>query len=458
MIRTDHGGTAYEKKKIILLLILTIALYVSDTSMVLATDRETYVSDRMDEFTNGTKCSNVSVVVVCGDETDIFGDADGLYLIGSMTKAFTGLAVQKLIIAGQLSEEDVISELIPGFTAYHNGEQCDITIKQLLVQTSGYTNNETDYPAATKDMTLMEWVDSISGRELSSKPGTKYAYSNVNYNLLGALIEQTTGKSYKDYMENEILIPLGLTNTYVQLPDDATGLICGSRPGYRHGFKYEIPVHPGKIPAGYFYSNATDMARWIRIWIGTADIPKEYKALVVAVKGALSEPGDYYSGWELFENGTTGHSGGTPDYSSRIVFSDKKRTGVCVLANMNVAASTDSLCNGIFAACTGEDAGGIDTDVWTVFDIIFTALTAIGIMFVILTLFVKKRKVLIVTGCFSAVLLILICTVMPPVFGARLRDIMFIWAPYSFTGGIFALAASILAAAIKLWMMRKNEN
>ena len=444
--------------KIILLLILTTALFVSDTSVVRATDREGAVLGLMDEFRTGTKCSAVSAAVVRGDETDIYGDADSLYLIGSMTKAFTGLAVHKLINDGLLTEEDKISKLLPGFTAYYNGEPCDITIRQLLTQTSGYTNNETDYPGATNDMTLMEWVDSISGRELSSKPGTGYAYSNVNYNLLGALIEQTSGKRYKDYMENEILIPLGLTNTYVQLSDDAEGVICGSRLGYRHGFRYEIPVVPGKIPAGYFYSNATDMAKWIRIWIGTADIPEEYKALVGKVKDTLSEPGDYYSGWEQFENGTTGHSGGTPDYSSRIVFADKKQTGVCVLANMNVAASTDSLCNGIYAACTGEDVTGINTDVWTVFDIIFTVLTMMGILFVIPAIFVKRRKVLIVTGCFSAVLLILICTVMPHVFGARLRDIMFIWAPYSFTGGLLALTVNILAMAIKLWMMRKNEN
>ncbi len=50
--------------------------------------------------------------------------------------------------------------------------------------------------------------------------------------------------------------------------------------------------------------NATDMAEWIRIWTVTADIPEEYKELISAVKDRLNEPGDYYSGWDLFENGT----------------------------------------------------------------------------------------------------------------------------------------------------------
>ena len=64
------------------------------------------------------------------------------------------------------------------------------------------------------------------------------------------------------------------------------------------------------------------MARWINIWLGTADIPAEYKELINSVKNRLGQTGDYYSGWELFENDVIGHSGGTPNYSSRIVFSE----------------------------------------------------------------------------------------------------------------------------------------
>ena len=48
------------------------------------------------------------------------------------------------------------------------------------MQTSGYTNDETAYPSAEADMSLMEWVNSISGKELSSKPGAEYAYSNAS--------------------------------------------------------------------------------------------------------------------------------------------------------------------------------------------------------------------------------------------------------------------------------------
>ena len=321
------------KKKAVLSLILLVTLLLSCNVLVHASDGDVRISDYVDEFRVDTKCNSVSVAVVRGDEIEFYGDGEGLYQIGSMTKAFTGLGIQKLIRAGVIKEDDPISRWLPGFTAYYQGEAYEITIEQLLAQTSGYTNKEADYASATQETSLMEWTDGISGRELASKPGAEYAYSNVNYNLLGAVIEQATGKTYKDYMETEILNPLGLANTYVQVAEDNESVIQGSRLGYRHSFTYVIPVAPGQIPAGYFYSNAADMARWMQIWMGTADIPKEYEELIKAVKARLQDAGDYYSGWEFFENGSIGHSGGTPNYSSRIVFSDRELTGVCVLTN-----------------------------------------------------------------------------------------------------------------------------
>ena len=446
------------KTKYILILTVAFSMLMTCFIPVRASDNDKTLSDYAGEFCANTKCSSVSIVVVRGEETEICSDTDGLYQIGSMTKAFTGLGIQKLINDGIISEDDPVSEWIPGFTAYYDAELCDITIRQLLTQTSGYTNKESDYPSAAKGMSLMDWAGTVSGKEVNSKPGTEYSYSNVNYNLLGVVIEQATGKTYEEFMETEILQPLGLMNTYVQLPSDDERIIQGSRLGYRMSFAYEIPVSPGQIPAGYFYSNASDMAKWLRIWLGTADVPEEYKALVRSVKENLADTGDYYSGWELFANGTTGHSGGTPNYSSRIVFSDEEQTGVCVLTNLNVASSTDSLCNGIYAARTGKSFGKISTDVWTIFDIIFTAVTVMGLLFTVMAFTVKRRSVLIGTECFQIVLLLSVCIVMPLVFGAGLDKIIFVWAPYSFAGGLITLAGSAIVAAMKLLIIKKNEN
>ena len=419
----------------------------------------TYISEYLDDFREETRCDAVSAVVVTPDGTGIYGDADALYQIGSMTKAFTALGIQKLIREGVLSENDTVSELLPGYTAYYDSEPCEITVGQLLYQTSGYTNKESDYPSATEEMPLRDWAYSMSGKELNSRPGSEYAYSNVNYDLLGAIIEQVSGKTYAEYMNSEILIPLGLTHTYARVPEDGVKIVPGSRLGYRRSFTYEIPVIEGRIPAGYFYSNATDMAEWIRIWTGTADIPEEYKELITAVKDRLNEPGDYYSGWELFENGTIGHSGGTPNYSSRIVFSDEEKIGVCVLTNLNVAASTDGLCNAIFELAAGAEPGhiNISTDVWTVFDIIFTVVSVVAILSIIASLFLKRRGVILFLGIPLLVLLIAVCIVMPMVFGAGLGEIAFTWAPYSFAGGLILMGIGVVVAGVRFFLSEKKH-
>ena len=447
-----------KKTKRFLLLILAVSMLITDTDQVHAADRKKLIPDHIDEFCKKTGCNAVSVAIVRGDETEFYGDSEGLYQIGSMTKAFTGLGIQKLINDGVIGEEDNISEWLPGFSAIYGNETCDITIRQLLTQTSGYTNNETDYPGASGKMSLMEWTDSISGKELNFKPGTEYAYSNVNYNLLGAVIECVTGETYKEYMEEEILLPLGLTNTFVYVASENDQIIRGSRLGYHHCFAYDIPVSVGKIPAGYYYSNAEDMARWMRIWMGIADVPQEYIDLVSSVKERLVAAGDYYSGWELFENETVGHSGGTPNYSSRIVFGDKEQTGVCVLTNLNVAASTDGLCNGIYSIVTGGNPDRLPTDVWIVFDRIFTVLSVAGVILLGLAAILKRRGILLGLAGALIIILILLCAVMPIAFGSGLGEIMIIWAPYSFSGGLVILAVDTLAMIIKLWMMRKHEN
>ena len=408
----------------------------------------------MDDFKEKTKCESVSCVTINDDEVTYYGDCDGLYQIGSMTKAFTGLAIQKLILEGKISEDDYVSDYIEGFEVYYNSEKAEITIRNLLEQKSGFTNSEKDFKSASEEMDLEEWAKSISGKELKSKPGEKYAYSNVNYNLLGLIIEKETGMTYKDYMETEILRPLGLNNTYVEMTKD-DGIIEGSRLGYRNSFKYILPVKKATIPAGYFYSNTKDMAVWMNIWMGKKEVPEVFSKAIEITKSRLTQEEDYYSGWECFSNGEIGHSGGTPNYSSRIVFSDKDNKAVCVLTNLNVASSTDSLCNSIFDSLKGK-AGGINQDVWSIFDVVFTIITLTGIIIFLLALLIKNSKILIGTNCALGIILALILILFPIIFQAGLKHIFFIWGPLSLSGGLLVLALDIIVITVKILMEKKH--
>lgn len=403
------------------------------------------------EFSSKTRCNEVSVVVYDHGDISYYGDNQGLYQIGSMTKSFTGLAVQKLISEGVLSADDKVSELVPGFKAYYDSEEAEITVDDLLKQRSGFTNSENDYPSATEDMSLQEWAESISGKELKSMPGTEYSYSNVNYNLLGVIIENVTGISYREYMEENILVPYGLDSTYAGVPGDSERIVEGSRLGFRNVFEYKVPVREGSIPAGYFYSDAEDIGIWLKAWIENSDADMD------AVIGELKSEGDCYAGWERFEDDVIGHSGGTPNYSSRMVFSRSRGIGVCVLTNLNVAATTDSLCNSVFAEVSGMRSEGLICDVWTVFDIIFTSVSVLGSLVLVVALCIKKKGMLIFLGSLFLIAEVLILILFPLIFGAGIKDIALIWAPWSFLAGILIMAADVLIIGIKLIVVKVNE-
>lgn len=427
---------------------------------------ENTIVSLMDDFRDKTKCESISCVTINDDEVRFYGNCDGLYQIGSMTKAFTGLTIQKLILEGKISEDDYVSDYIDGFEVYYNSGKAEISVRNLLEQKSGFTNSEKDYPSASEKMSLEEWAKNISGKELKSLPGTEYSYSNTNYNLLGLIIEKETGMTYKDYMEQEILRPLGLNNTYVEMTDE-DGIIEGSRLGYRHSFKYILPVKKASIPAGYFYSNTKDMAVWMNIWMGKKEVPEVFSKAIEITKSRLTPEEDYYSGWELFSNGEIGHSGGTPNYSSRIVYSDKEKTAVCVLTNLNVASSSDSLCNTIFEVIkenntqnlkvsSSEKKEKIAQDVWTVFDIVFSIITINGIIILLLALIIKHSKILIGLDSVLSLFLVLILILFPIIFGAGLKEILFIWAPISMVGGLAVMVLDILLITFKFLMVKKH--
>ena len=151
-------------------MMLLVSVVVSCAALnVNAAGQKTDVSALIESFEKDTKCSSVSVCVFDGGEVSFYGDQKGLYQIGSMTKAFTGLAIQKLISEGKISEDSKVSEFLVGYKAYYGSKPYEITIGNLLTQTSGYTNNETDYPAAEPGMTLKDWAYSM-GRSLRQLP------------------------------------------------------------------------------------------------------------------------------------------------------------------------------------------------------------------------------------------------------------------------------------------------
>jgi D-alanyl-D-alanine carboxypeptidase len=200
--------------------------------------------------------------------------ATTIYRLASITKEFTAAAILHLTERGRLSLDDPIGDYLPGYPG--DGR---ITIRQLLSHTSGLSD-ATVLPLLEESggvgIDRNELIDLVAAQPLDSEPGSEHSYSNVGYILLGLLIEHVTGTAYADYVENEILRPLGLDRTF-QCPDE-------QRPdnGWAHGYDIQYgnwpralrlgrpptfidppPIDMGVVSsAGALCSTATDLARW----------------------------------------------------------------------------------------------------------------------------------------------------------------------------------------------------
>ncbi len=137
---------------------------------------------------------------------------DMVFELGSITKQFTAASILLLQERGQLRVEDDITKYLTDYPTH--GET--ITIEHLLTHTSGipsYTGLPEWISRVREDMTLQTLIGLFKDKPLEFKPGEKWAYNNSGYILLGAIIEKVSGKSYEQFVEEEIFARLGMKNS-----------------------------------------------------------------------------------------------------------------------------------------------------------------------------------------------------------------------------------------------------
>ena len=140
--------------------------------------------------------------------------ADHVFRLGSITKQYTAAAILLLEERGELSVDDPITKYLPDYPTHGH----EITIEHLLTHTSGIYNY-TDVPGymdqpVRRDVTTTELVGMFRDLDMEFAPGERWDYSNSGYVLLGAIIEEASGRSYADFMEENVFEPLGLEATY----------------------------------------------------------------------------------------------------------------------------------------------------------------------------------------------------------------------------------------------------
>lgn len=278
---------------------------------------------------------------------------DTAYRIASCTKSFTAAAVLLLRDRGALSLDDPITRFVsaldstnlPGFDAPVP------TIRMLLTMSAGLP---TDDPWADRQEALGDTAfDELLGRGVTfeSMPGTRFAYSNLGFALLGRVIEKAGGRAYRDLVTEFFLEPLKLRGTgFDTAVPAAGGVAVGTR--WLENKWQSLPFSaPGAFsPIGGLFSTVTDLSRW-SVWLAEAfdgssvddslsplsrasrrEMQQQYRFIP-----ALSQhPTGYGFGLfvEQYPRGpVVSHSGGYPGFSSHMRWSATSGHGIVAFGN-----------------------------------------------------------------------------------------------------------------------------
>lgn len=143
-------------------------------------------------------------------------DSTSDFRIASMTKSLTAMAILKLRDEGKLKLDDPAYLYIPEMKGMHypTKDATPVTIKNLLTHSAGYPEDNPwgDRQLADSDDELLALYK--KGVSFSHDPGLSYEYSNLGFATLGYIIKKVSGKTYEEYITENILKPLGMTHTY----------------------------------------------------------------------------------------------------------------------------------------------------------------------------------------------------------------------------------------------------
>ena len=293
-------------------------------------------------------------------------DADAPFVVGSLSKSFTAVAVMQLVEQGAVDLDAPASRYAPGYDVPD-----EVTVRSLLNQTSGFGAYDS----------LAEAADG----ELGETFGT-FSYANANYDLLGRVVEGASGEDYARYLDEHVLEPLGMASTTA---DPARAEALGMVPGHRDWFG--LPVADGFRHAqgdgawggpasGYVASSARDMASYLRMYLnggmggdGARVLSADSVRRMFLDRVPDPEGDTYYGmGWTSFswDDGelVLSHDGQVENYTASMCLLPERGIGIVALSDANDNAGGNirffDLVGGVVSVAIGGTGQPMD-DAWT---------------------------------------------------------------------------------------------
>jgi CubicO group peptidase (beta-lactamase class C family) len=263
---------------------------------------------------------------------------DMIFQVASITKQFTAIAILKLMEEGKILLKDSVQKYIPDFPS----KGYTVSIENLLTHTSGIKDYmQIDYQSPYMerwDFTPKQLIDSFKYYPLGFAPGTKYSYSNSGYYLLGYIIEKISGKKYQRYVQDHILEPLQLSNSYF----DTNGIIIPNRvKGSRKEgslFKNADYWSPSiAYSAGGLLSNTNDLYKWFKALLAGKIIKKEtLEKAFTSYKLNDGSKVSYGYGWNVLSQGGTPsieHGGHMSGFTTNQLYYPEEDVFIALLFN-----------------------------------------------------------------------------------------------------------------------------
>jgi CubicO group peptidase (beta-lactamase class C family) len=263
------------------------------------------------------------------------------FLIGSMSKSVTALALMQLVDRQLVDLDTPVQHYLPEFRVADRVASSHITVRHLLNHTSGVP---TRAPRATSsDATLRSHVAALERTELVHVPGTTHEYSSPNYQVLGALIEQVSGVEFAQFARSNIFEPLEMRHTFT---DQQAALRAGMSQGHRYWFglprAVTLPHEADRLPTAAIISSAEDLAHFMTAQLNGGRY-REKSVLSPKAMGVMHAPGvesegfGYAMGWRVGRDAAGArvihHGGIVPHFRGKMVLLPEPGWGVVVLTN-----------------------------------------------------------------------------------------------------------------------------
>jgi len=323
------------------------------------------------------------------------------FLVGSVSKSFTALAILQLVEQGLVELDAPVTDYIDWFTMADS--TASISVRQLLNQTSGLSTLDGSRVVFTPEISLEERVRSIEDYGLVSEPGAEFNYSNLNYAVLGLIVEEVSGLDYGEFVDEEIFAPLGMGHSYSDFAQArADGLAQGTITVFGIPISLRHTAIPGFVPDGYLVSTAADLAMYARFQMGDGSF--EGSRLISAENMALMHtPATPSQGYEHLDHYAMGWRTGSID-GQRLIGHDGNTFGfhanVALLPDLDAAVVVLMARNG--AMVRGPENAGLEaltggtpelsrssTITWVVVDVVAVLLVSASVVFVMRT---RRRR------------------------------------------------------------------